>query len=354
MNSLNTLYFPATAIHSPRLYPIFLLFQNVHLLSPVEDGKECPDSFIKSGFCQVHTPCPLGQERNRFLRLVADIKSGTDDYTARLSALTLAAMTGPTQAEESERSIIRSLQGTEELPPQARKREELEKLWQARLVLAIGELLDQEEEDISLNLAELEDEEKVLFKELQGDDDKEEEENPFAELTRLEGSLRINSVGNIKKRFKAWKTLFLAGEMEECGIFLANDMDCGDILLEMYHQKTGQQAPILASLQLPALVGWNNDQASTAVRQFATKNSPFLTAIGERFAALISQTAIPEQQFELAAAWEQLLSADFPAAQFGRMPINFYLLRGLPCSTLIGKTSDAQNPGKSGLLAVIG
>ncbi len=356
MNSLNTLYFPTTAIHSPRLYPIFLLFQNIHLLSPVEDGKECPDNFIKSGFCQVHTPCPLGEERNRFLRLVADIKSGTDDYAAQLSSLTLAAMTGvPNQAEESERSIVRSLHGTQELPPQARKREELEKLWQARLVLAIGELLDQEEEEISLNLAELEDEEKVLFKELQGDDGKEEEEdNPFAELTRLEGSLRVNSAGNIKKRFKAWRTLFLAGEMEECQIFLANGMDSGDILLEMYLQKTGQQAPLVASLELPALVGWNNDDASTAVRQFTTKNSPTLTGIGETFAALINQTVMPGHQVEPALAWEKLLSADFPAEQFGRIPINFYLLRGLPCSTLIGKTSNAQSSGNSGLLAVIG
>lgn len=355
MNSLNTLFFPATAIHSPRLYPIYLLFQNVHLLSPVEDGKESSDSFIKTGFCQVHTPCPLGEERNRFLRLVADIKSGTDDYAAQLSALTLAAMTGaPNQADESERSIVRSLHGTQELPHLARGRKELEKLWQARLVLAMGELLDQDEEEISLNLAELEDEEKVLFKELQGEDDKEEEENPFAELIRLDGSLRVNSAGNIKKRFKAWRTLFLAGEMEECGIFLASGMDSGDILLEMYQQTTGQQAPLVASLELPALVGWNNDQASTVVREFTTKNSPFLTAIGETFAALMSQTAMVGQQFEPAVAWEKLLSADFPAEQFGRIPINFYLFRGLPCSTLIGKTLDAQSSGKSGLLAVIG
>ncbi len=354
MNSLNTLYFPATAIHSPRLYPIFLLFQNVHLLSPVEDGKESPDSFIKSGFCQVHTPCPLGEERDRFLRLVADIKSGTDDYAARLSSLTLAAMTGPHQSVESERSIVRSLYGTQELPPQARGREELEKLWQARLVLAIGELLDQDEEEISVNLAELLDEEKLLFKELQGEDDKEEEENPFAELTRLEGSLRVNSTSNIKKRFKAWRTLFLAGEMEECGIFLADGMDSGDILLEMYQQKTGQQAPLVAGLELPVLVGWDNDEANTAVCKFTTNNSPFLTAIGETFAALISQTAMPDHPFEPAAAWEKLLAADFPAEQFGRIAIKFYHFQGLPCSTLMGKISGAQSAGNSGLLAVIG
>lgn len=362
MNSLNTLYFPATAIHSPRLYPIFLLFQNVHLLSPVEDGKESPDNFIKSGFCQVHTPCPLGQERNRFLRLVADIKSGNDEYAAQLSSLTLAAMTGvPSQTEDSERSIVRSLHGTQELPPRIRERQELEKLWQARLVLAIGELLDQEEEEISRNLAELEDEEKVLFKELQGEDDKEEEENPFAELTRLEGSLRVNSTSNIKKRFKAWRTLFLAGKMEECGIFLTSGKDSGDILLEMYQQQTRQQAPMLISLELPALVGWYSDEACDAVSEFTTKNSPFLSSLKETFAELIGRTAMPGQRFELATpqlslagVWEKLLAADFPAERFGRIPVSFYLLPGLPCATLMGKASGTQLSGKNGILAVIG
>ncbi len=362
MNSLNTLYFPATAIHSPRLYPIFLLFQNVHLLSPVEDGKESPDSFIKLGFCQVHTPCPLGQERNRFQRLVADIKSGTDDYAARLSALTLAAMTGvPHQSEESDRSIVRSLHGTQELPALVREREELEKLWQARLVLALGDLLDQEEEEISLNLAEFEDEEKVLFKELQGEDDKVEEENPFAELTRLEGSLRVNSASNIRKRFKAWRTLFLAGEVEDCGIFLTSGKDNGDIMLDMYQQKTGQQATVVVSLQLPALIGWNSEEAFDSVREFTTKNSSFLTTLEESFSELIGRSAVAGQQFEftgsqssLADTWEKLLAADFPAERFGRIPVSFYLFRGLPCTTLIGKAPSTPRPGNNGLLAVIG
>jgi hypothetical protein len=115
MNSLKTLYYPGTAIISLRQYPIFLLFQNVLILSPVEsdpieNGKESPDSFIKSGFCQVHTPHPLGKERNRFLRLVEDIKTRKDDYSAQLSSLTLAAMTAVAgQEEETERSITRSL-----------------------------------------------------------------------------------------------------------------------------------------------------------------------------------------------------------------------------------------------------
>ena len=367
MNSLNTLFLPGTALRSLRLYPIYLLFQNVHLLAPVEDapgegGKDPSDSFIKSGFCQVHTPCPLGPDRNRFLRLVADIRTRKDDYAAQLSSLTLAAMSGsgPQAGEESERSIAKALFPQAEMPPEAKKCEDRENLWQARLVLAIGELLDQEEEEIALNMAVLEDEEKVLFKELQGEDDTEEETNPFAELTRMEGALQGISATNVKKRLKAWKTLFLAGDID-CGIFLTYGKECGDILLETYQQRTGHQAPLVASLQLPTFIGWNSSEASTAVRNFTTKNSTFLSTMEERLTELIDQTANAGQPLKLAAlqlsladACEKLLAADFPADRFGRIPLNFYLFPGLSCSTLVGKTTNASNPGKNGLLAVIG
>jgi hypothetical protein len=366
MNSLNTLYFPGTTVNSLRLYPIFLLFQKVHLLSPVEDSSETgdnesPDSFIKSGFCQVHTPCPLGKDRNRFLRLVADIKAGKDDYAAQLSSLTLAGMNGGSaRKEESERSIVRSLTGTEELPAETQEKVEGEKLWQARLVLAIGELLDQEEEEIALNLAVLEDEEKVLFKELQGEDDQEDGENPLAELTRLEGTLRGGSAGNVKNRFKAWRTLFLAGDTKDCPLFLTNGKENGDLLLDTYQQQTGQQAPLVATLELPTFVGWNSDEASNTVHGFAIKNSSMLTTIEERLVELIDQKAITGQQLELAnrqsslsGAWEKLLAADFPAERFGRIPVNFYLFPGQPCTSLIGKASTTENQ-KNGLLAIIG
>jgi hypothetical protein len=365
MNSLNTLYFPGTTVNSLRLYPIFLLFQKVHLLSPVEDppetgDKESPDSFIKSGFCQVHTPCPLGQDRNRFHRLVADIKSGRDDYAAQLSSLTLAGMAGsPSRKDESERSIVRSLVGTQELPAEIQEKEEVEKLWQARLVLAIGELLDQEEEEIALNLAVIEDEEKVLFKELQGEDD-QEEENPFAELSRLGGTFRGGSAGNVKNRFKAWKTLFLAGNIEDCPLFLTSGKENGDLLLDTFQQKTGQQAPLVASLHLPTFVGWNRDEASNTVHEFTTNNSSMLRTMEELFAELIDGSAIAGQQLELAnrqsslsGAWENRLATNFPAERFGRIPVNFYLFPGQPCALLIGKTS-ATGTTKNGLLAIIG
>jgi len=367
MNSLTTLYFPGTAIRSLRRYPLFLVFQNVHLLAPVESDPaegdaQSPDSFIKSGFCQVHTPCPLGDDRNRFLRLLSDIKNRKDDYAAQLSSLTLAAMTGTTTKteDESERSIVRSLSQSGPMPPKIQELEKRADIWQARLVLAIGELLDQEEEEITLNLAVLEAEEKELFKELQGEDDQEEEPNPFVGLSRLEGPLHGNSAANFKQRYTAWRTFYLAGPVREYDIFLGSDRESSDMLLETYQQMTGYQAPLVLRLQLPTFVGRDSGEAYTAANDFAAKNSAFLDLIEQKLVELINQQAIAGQQLQpaapqlsLAASWEKLLAADFPEERFGRISLSFYLFPGLSCRTVLEKTANPENRGKNGLLAVI-
>ncbi len=368
MNSLDTLYFPGTDINSVRQYPIFLLFQKVHLLTPVEGdpvegGVESPDSFIKSGFCQVHTPCPLGKDRNRFLHLVEEIKTRKDDYAGQLSALTLAAMSGvPAKAEEeSERSIIRSLLPTGEPAAPPQDLENLENLWQARLVLAIGELLDNEEEEIALNLAQLEDEEKELFMQLQGEDDRDDEVNPFAELTKLEDKLRGSHAGNIGNRFKAWKTLFLAAPMAGYPVFLTTSPTGGELLLESFEKRMGQSAPLVARLELPAFVGWNSAEAGQTVRDFTAGNGELLARLEEKFAVLLGMAATPESlaveisAFSvLAESWHQLLTTAFPEERSGRIPVRIFFLPGCPGATLFGKTSETGKHYSNGLLAVVG
>ncbi|MDK9709410.1 MAG: hypothetical protein OEL83_20420 [Desulforhopalus sp.] len=364
MNSLDTLYFPGTAIISLRQYPIFLLFQNLLILSPVEsdpieNGKESPDSFIKSGFCQVDTPCPLGTERNRFLRLVEDIKTRKDDYSAQLSTLTIAAMTaGAGQDEETERSITRSLFPTSEHFGETREKQAQDKLWQARLILAIGELLDHEEEEIALNMAILEEEEKELFNELQGEEDGDEEGNPFEELARLRTTSRSSYIGNVKKRFEAWKALFLAGTSKNCEVFLTSGQEQGDLLLDMYQERTGQPPLSVARFNLPTFIGWNSGEACITIRDFTTRHLLLLKTIEEQLQALIhhqpyhSETA--DRLAALSSDWDSQLATDFPEEQFGRVPVSFYLLPGYPCATLLGKTADGNNTGNNGLLAIIG
>lgn len=365
MNSLNALYFPGTDLYSIRQYPIFLLFQKMHLIRPVEEdpaglGKQSSDSFIKSGFCQVHTPCPLGENRDRFVHLVADISRRKDDYAAQLSSLILAGTSSlSAQDDDSERAIRSSI-----FTPDAEKVKVVQedkdgKLWQARLVLAIAEILDREEEEIARNLAMLEDDQAELFKELHGDIDELEEENPFAELSRLESNLGAANSGNMKKRCNAWKTLFLEDDMGECEIFLTTSQDAGDLLLEAYEKKTNQPGLLAATLALPGLIGWNSAEAHQAVLAFRDKNSELLSGIHAHLADLMQKDTCTEQETgstavtALTEQWNGQLETIFPTEQFGRIPVKCYVFPGLPCATLIGTTQPENSAAKNGLLIVV-
>ncbi len=367
MNTLDTLYFPGTDIHSVRQYPLFLMFQKVHLITPVEGdpvegGKESPDSFIKSGFCQVHTPCPLGADRGRFLRLVEDIRNRKDDYASQLSSLTLAAMTGAgSPPEDSERAIIKSIFGQAEETAPDRDREKADRLWQARLVLAIGELLDHEEEEIAMHLAMLEEEEKDLFQELQGEDEAPDEDNPFAELSLLKSKLHGSHAGNLKKRFQAWRSIYSASAMAECPVLLTPSPDSGDLLLDLYEKKTGHSAPQMAELSLPAFVGWNSVEAGQIVRQFAERHGELLSRLETALDSLagreatIDEVNVSRELQELNRLWEKVVDGDFPAERYGRIPVKMYLLPKISPSALLDKAqpSTAAAPANT-LLAVIG
>lgn len=362
MNTLDTLYFPGTDIHSVRQYPLFLMFQKVHLITPVEGdpvegGKESPDSFIKSGFCQVHTPCPLGPDRNRFLRLVEDIRNRRDDYAAQLSSLTLAGMTSPSNpAEDSEAAIVKSIFGQAEMPEEDKARKQADQLWQARLVLAIGELLDHEEEEIAMHLAMLEEEEKGLFQELQGEDEPDED-NPFAELTLIKSKLHGSHAGNLKKRFQAWRTISAAANLADFPVLLTASPDSGDLLLGLYDKATGREAQQIAELPLPAFVGWNSVEAGQLARNFAERHREVLQRLEGTLSSLAAGNMAKAEDMleELSGLWRRILDVDFPGEKFGRIPVRIHLLPEFSCSALLGRPRPAAASGPvNGLLAVVG
>ena len=152
------------------------------------------------------------------------------------------------------------------------------------MILSIGEILDREEEEIARNLAILEDDQADLFRELHGEDEESEEDSPFAELRRLTGNLNAAGSGNMKKRFKAWKTLFLEGNLQECEVFLTTSQDGGELLLESYEKRINQPAPLISSLELPGLIGWSSNEASRSAALFSKNNKELLSRIHETLA----------------------------------------------------------------------
>lgn len=342
MNSLKTVLFPATAINSIRQYPIFLLLPQIQLISPVESSVEDQageptDTFINSGLCQVDTPCPLGENLSRFQHLVKDIRSRTDDYAAQLSSLTLAAMSSTASSgEESERAIINEFLTPKDLTVEEEKQNHEAKLWQARLVLAIGEGLDADEEEIARNLSLVDDDTAGLFNALKGELDDFDQDSPFAELSQLKSNFSGAHSGNMSKRLSSWAQLFNESSLTDSNIFITTSADVIDILSESY-EKIKNLAPTQhIGLELPGLIGWNEKDAVEAIQTFKQTNETLLAGL----TTLIIDLAEDKQDVEetrdgITSSWKNQLEQSFPTEELGRQPVTLYIYKNTDMKSLL-------------------
>ena len=360
MNSLKTVLFPATVIHSIRQYPIFLLLPQINIIAPVEShGQEIPeestDTFINSGLCQVDTPCPLGENLDRFLHLVADIRTRKDDYAAQLSSLTLAAMSSAQRSgEESERAIINEFLTPKDLSSEE-KRENLEaKLWQARLVLAIGEILDQEEEEIARNLSMVDDDTSGLFNALRGDSEDIEQDNPFAELSQLTGNFNAVHSGNMGKRLDSWTCFFAESKHIDSNIFLTTSADVLDTITESYEKKTGNSPIEYTGIELPGLIGWTEKEAVDAINLFKQDNSQLTLQLTDILTTIVDGQECSQNTWnDMTIKWKNQLEESFPEETWGRLAVSSHLFTDCSIQELLG-IKDADGSSKNGMVIVVG
>lgn len=374
MDTLETLYFPDIVLTTDGQSSLFLLFCPVHVLKPVETDETDPpitgptDTFMDAGFCQVHTPAPLGADRGRFLHLVNDIQNRKDDYAAQLSALTIASMSLPrSSGEDARHEIISSLFGGPDEDPSVKKKEEAHQaeLWQARLVLAIGEILDREEEEIADAMSILDDSETALFDRLLGKDEEFEDEDLFKDLKQLREKVNLPRPGMIKNRLKAWLSLYRSGNLPGWWLWTTTRQEAADILLEMFEKKTGNAAMPLWQLELPAATGIELQDHMDKIKTFRAEAQALTTDIIERFNDLARQEipagSEPEAVLPEGTAWSEkwatLLETHFPAELYGRTPLRFHLLCNLSLPELTETHSQGNTADKSvrhGILAVVG
>ncbi len=363
MNSLNSLYFPGTTLSSIGQYPLFLLFPTIHLLQVAEHNihgnrGQATDSFVETDLCQTHTPSPLGNDLERFTRLVNDIKNRKDDYASQLTTLTLSAMSNYSQKSgDSQQEIISSLLRNSQFFPDKQKEQKNLELWQARLVLAIGEILDHEEEDIARQLAILKDSEIELFRELRGEGDIFEKDNPFEELSLIRSNMNPPTTDNMIKRFLSWKQLYREGDIPACDLLLTTSKDCADHMLESFETENNGAAIYSGQLFLPAVIGRHETDAIRQIHSYQEQNREIIKEIVEKLLYLktCNDPAVENSSGPALSSfkkpWEKALESHFPESTFGRMPLSFYCFSDVPCPTLLG-VDKHSNRATNGLLAV--
>ncbi len=365
MNTLKTLYFPDTTIYTDRQFPLFLFFSSVHIIQPVEEDettteeRKLTDTFMDMGICQVHTPFPLGEDRKRFLHLINDIKNRKDDYAAQLSALTVASMSsGKTQNDGSKGALISTIMGNTPSSQEKEISQEQEKLWQARLVLKIGEILDQEEEEVAQALTFLDDTELDLFGRLHGKDEDFHKNNPYKELLELKKRLNQPRRETITNRVRAWSNLLPINHSTH-PLWLTTRAEAADIILVQYEKQTGKSPLPFFVTELPATTGKSLEQCFSKITAYKQETKALLEELDKNFEEMllkgtpdIAEPSLPHEE-KWQKSWQALLETHFPKEEFGRLPLTFYLFPNQSLAPLLAD-DRATALNHHGILAHLG
>ncbi len=364
MQSLNSLYFPQTTLPRHLRHCLLLLPDSLHLLQPIEtDASETDhsakgDLFMERGICQVHTPSPLGADRDRLLSLINEIRTRKDNYAEQLSNLTLAHLSREQDSgEQSHQAIMANLLDGQRLGGQTpEKAPEGEELWQARLVLALAEILDREEAELAVQLSDIDNNELALFQELKGELDEEPEasEDPLAELMQIKARMGQPRPGTIKKRLQAWKTLYASGPLPEAfWLWTTCQEEAADLLISSYETQSGRITVPLLRLDLPAEMYMREADAMDLIQAFQKEAAALRKSITEKLTAIVSQghldlvdpiALLPDAGI-LARDWNEIVDYHFPEKRFGRQQLDLQFLANISFDTLLHNPSAPPQAG---------
>ncbi len=360
MQSLNSLYFPETVLPQHLRNTLLLLPDTLHFLQPVEGGNfTANDPFMEKGICQAHTPFPLGKDKDRFLALIGEIQEQKSSNAAQFSHLTLAHLSEELQrGDQNHRSIMSTLKDGQVTSTSEEDAEQQQaKLWQARLVLVLAEILDIEEAELAEQFSDIDATELSLFQDLKGeiDGDREEEtDDPFAELTRIRAKLNQQRPGTIKKRFQAWKTFYASGNIpDNFWLWTTAIEEAGEILIGNYEEKSGRVSVPLLRLNLPEQMQMREADGLEAIQQFHKKSdtvrqkiiAKLYPIVQQSHLSLVDPVALLPDAGLLARDWNDLVEYYFPKERFGRKILDLQFLANISLHQLFRNEAETQ-PGE--------
>lgn len=362
MQSLNSLYFPETTLPRHLRNCLLLLPDTLHLLQPVESKEDAveanpaADIFMEQGICQVYTPSPLGKERERFTGLLNEIQTRKDFFVEQLSSLTLAHMSKEAGRGEHSSQAIKSTLLDGEVPAETAPDEDQEKatLWQARLILALAEILDKEEAELATSLSDIDDIEQVLFQDLKGEEDGgdiSQDDNPLTELMRIKAKMSQPRPGTMKRRLQAWETFYSAGSQPASFWFwMTSQEEAAELLISDHEKQSGGNAAQLLLLDLPEQIYMRETDALKKIKTFQEKAVTVRRDIMEALSRLVNQAPLADvdpvallpDAGVLARDWNDLIEYHFPEDQFGRKKLDIQFLANRSLDQVVGRKSTGN------------
>lgn len=342
MNTTLACVFPQTLPDADFVFPLLQVFGGVvHLQAVENEPLETYSAYLRqcleSDKLHPFAPIPLGEERQRFLALVEDMRRHGADYISQLSMLTVAGMQRNEQVESSQALVTDLLKRSD-----IRSREEEQiRLWQARLMLKLGEWHDRQQADIATALGDISSRQESLLQQL-----REEDDDSFALTTEIAGHSREEETMQ-RNRLKAWVRLALHSQDLPDAMPITCHASILDLLQELFEKRASTTAKPLARLDLPLLPGT------------AGPGMPLIEQLPDLKAALaaLALPCPPDQAMALAqrlrenhVSWQALLERSYPEAAHGRCQLELVYFPGISASQLLrevcaGEQRSASNSG---------
>lgn len=305
---------------------------------------------MDSQFCQVHTPHPLGKDRDRFLYLINDIQNRKDDYATQLSHITLASMSSTqTAGDGSKHEILSSLLDHGATIQNDAADKELEELWQARLILEIATILDKEMEEVARSLVSLEESETDLFAKLKGKDEEgDDDENLYQDLMKIKSKLDKPRTESIQTRVRAWLRLIQGSEIPRCPVWTTCRQEATDSFFENFEKKNNRPPQMIAELALPTRTGGTNQHALEKLLTFRSEAKDQLQEVHQLLSTATTGLLADPDFSQFADRWNTLLEHHYPVKKFGRGILRFYLFTN-NVTEYTGRAIDKSEQGATTL-----
>ncbi len=363
---------------------LLLFFDALSYYRPTEVGESSgKEGNFLPGLVMGYAPAPLGDDLARFSRLLREMEtSGPDEFSRLFSTAKTTGAAGQVrdQDEVSAGNVYTALH--KDIGEKAAIRHK-ERLWQARLILKLAEMLNSREAEVRQGLAKVSRVEQKLFAALAGpgQDDPDTPAllgaldahfQPKTDITPAAATSPGTAGLFIPQRVKAWSELYLADSSDPLPLVLAAaNPESGALLLDGYENTWRRKPKKLFSLAIAAL---HPAAAEEALNAYLSSRASFRRAVHENLeylAGFLRKTAaaeaIPENRVENPllteniSAWEEKMNDHFPGPEKNTPKLDFYCFPAISNTDLLQRLFHLQGPvsarsrlqNRTGLLAVL-
>ncbi len=310
MNNPTSLLFPDTLITDESMRRELFFFEQIMFYQPIEQEQENPEKTEQ--FCHGYPPAPLKEDRERFTLLLQELKGHEKEfYNGMLSSMSLEYLEN--RDTETTLELIMNMQGKPAPNRKNKKTEEEKILWQARLMLKLAEIRQQEDSEIDKVLNSIAVKEKNLFKQIKGS---EETTDDSAVPPGI-----IPAPIKVEPLLRAWGHLFLVDEQPIRILNTTND-EAAAILLDVDETLAKQAPKKLSSLPLPEI---NMPEFASKRKTFRREAAAVIDEIGKLFHQAAENGAEDATCLELeqaAAEWAGKIAEQ--GLNSGRTALDFY------------------------------